>query len=68
ARFEQWLIERQQWREAHAEPLPALFARDRFALHRFEDSERLDSAVVRAELAAPRRDPEWYGRVGGARR
>jgi hypothetical protein len=62
ARFGEWLIERQRWRESHAEPLPGLFARDRYALHRFEEASRLDTRVVRAERAAPVRDPDWYER------
>ncbi|MDP9428331.1 MAG: hypothetical protein M3Q47_05375 [Actinomycetota bacterium] len=55
-RFEEWLRSRQRWRETHAEPLPGLYARDRFALHRIEG---LDPAVVQAEETAPRAALEW---------
>jgi hypothetical protein len=57
--FEEWLRQRQQWRESHPLPLPALFARDRFALHRING---LDPEVVRLELAAPRLESEWVQR------
>ncbi len=63
ARFEEWLRERQAWRDTHDAPLPGLFARDRFALHRMDDRGELDRAVVAAELAAPIAVPEWVGRA-----
>src|SRR5689334_20011727 len=49
ARFEQWLRDRQRWRESHSRPLPGLFARDRYALHQMTS---LDPDVIRAETAA----------------
>ncbi len=58
-RFEEWLRLRQRWRQTHAEPLPGLFARDRFALHRRSEAGLLDPAVVRAELTAPCAVPDW---------
>ncbi len=44
AAFEEWLRERQAWRETHDAPLPGLFARDRYALHQMTD--RVDTARV----------------------
>lgn len=66
AAFEGWLRERQAWRETHDAPLPGLFARDRFALHRMTDRDELDRAVAAAELAAPTAVPEWVKRAQAA--
>ncbi|MDP9459003.1 MAG: hypothetical protein M3Q22_01710 [Actinomycetota bacterium] len=68
AAFEEWLRERQAWRESHDAPLPGLFARDRYALHRMDDRGELDRAVVAAELAAPAAVPEWVERARAAGR
>ncbi len=58
-RFGEWLQERQRWRETHPQPLPGLFARDRFALSRLSEQGALDPEVVRAEQTADRAAPEW---------
>ncbi len=63
ARFEEWLRERQAWRESHDAPLPGLFARDRYALHQMADRGELDGAVVAGERAAPTAVPEWVERA-----
>lgn len=57
--FEEWLRERQAWRETHDQPLPGLFARDRFAMHHIGS---LDREVVRTEQAAVKAEPEWVQR------
>ncbi len=60
AEFGEWLQARQRWRETHTQLLPGLFARDRYAMHCMADRSELPAAVVRAELDAPTRPPEWW--------
>lgn len=63
AKFEQWLRDRQAWRETNAQPLPDLFARDRVALHLMAEAGQLDPEIVRAEESAPKAEPEWVARA-----
>ena len=60
AAFEEWLRERQAWRETHTVPLPRLSGRDRLALR--APAGPLDPRLVAAEqaAAAPQPRPLMY--------
>jgi hypothetical protein len=58
--FAAWLRARAAWRDTHVEPLPSLPSRERFALTQMDD---LPGALVEAERAAPKAEPEWAERA-----
>lgn len=53
-RIEEWLRDRQRWRDTHADSLPPLAARDRLAVTQMDG---LNPQLVRRELDAVRRFP-----------